>query len=108
MALFLPIWVLFSWISIVVVGGLVAFSRDGVARQIVGKRLLVGVGNWYVLFAEHYAVALDDVDFRHLHDKRPVHADEAVGRKMLLDGLHVHQRQDAGGGSPRCRFSHSL
>ena len=74
MALFLPIWVLFSWISIVVVGGLVAFSRDGVARQIVGKRLLVGVGNWYVLFAEHYAVALDDVDFRHLHDKRPVHA----------------------------------
>ena len=58
MALFLPIWVLFSWISIVVVGGLVAFCSDGVARQIVGKRLLVGVGNWYVLFAEHYAVAM--------------------------------------------------
>ena len=80
MVLFLPIWVLFSWISIVVVGGLVAFSRDGVARQIVGKRLLVGVGNRDILLAEHDAVALDDVDFRHLHDKRPVHADEAVGR----------------------------
>ena len=27
-----------------------------------------------------------------------MHADEAVGRQVLLDGLHVHQRQDAGGG----------
>ena len=92
MALFLPIWVLFSWISIVVVGGLVAFSRDDVARQIVGKRLLVGVGNWYVLFAEHYAVALDICTI----NERCMRMKRSAGRCCSMVFMFISDRMQVG------------
>ena len=65
--------------------------------QIVVERFFVGVGNGDVLFPEHDAVALDDVDFRHLNDERAVHADKLVGRQPLFDCFHIHERKDAVG-----------
>ena len=50
----------------------------GVTCNIIGKLFFVGVGDGDIFFAKHYAVALYNGDFRHLYDKRAMHANKLV------------------------------
>ena len=49
-----------------------------VTCNIIGKLFFVGVGDGDIFFAKHYAVALYNGDFRHLYDKRAMHANKLV------------------------------
>ena len=58
------------------------------------KSLLVTVADGDIDVTKDDAVALDLSDLALLDNERAVHPDKAGSRKHLLDGLHVHQRQD--------------
>ena len=63
----------------------------------VKERLLVTVADGNIHVAKDDAVALNLADFALLHDKGAVNPDETRCGQHLLDGFHVHQRQDGVG-----------